>query len=124
MAGRPGRKGQGPFPGGPKRRGGAGDDALERSGSVAPVPVADSAFLRACRCQPVDRVPVWFMRQAGRALPEYRAARGGGSILDAIAQPELAAEPTLQPVRRYGVDAAILFSDIVVPLHAIGFGVD
>jgi uroporphyrinogen decarboxylase len=64
------------------------------------------------------------MRQAGRSLPEYRNARGSGSILDAIAQPELAAELTMQPVRRYGVDAAILFSDIVVPVAAIGFGVD
>jgi uroporphyrinogen decarboxylase len=64
------------------------------------------------------------MRQAGRSLPEYRAARGEGSILDAIAQPALAAELTMQPVRRYGVDAAILFSDIVVPVAAIGFGVD
>jgi len=64
------------------------------------------------------------MRQAGRSLPEYRAIRGSGSILDAIADAELSTEITLQPVRRYGVDAAILFSDIVVPLHAIGFGVD
>ena len=64
------------------------------------------------------------MRQAGRSLPEYRAERGTGSILDAIKQPTLAAELTLQPVRRYGVDAAILFSDIVVPLAAVGFGVD
>jgi uroporphyrinogen decarboxylase len=72
----------------------------------------------------VDRVPVWFMRQAGRSLPEYRAARGTGSILDAIAQPELVAELTRQPVIRYGTDAAILFSDIVVPVAAIGFGVD
>jgi uroporphyrinogen decarboxylase len=64
------------------------------------------------------------MRQAGRSLPEYREARGTGSILDAIARPELAAELTLQPVRRYGVDAAILFSDIVVPVAAVGFGVD
>jgi uroporphyrinogen decarboxylase len=64
------------------------------------------------------------MRQAGRALPEYRALRGEGTILDAIAKPELAAEITLQPVRRYGVDAAILYSDIVVPIAAIGFGVD
>jgi uroporphyrinogen decarboxylase len=63
------------------------------------------------------------MRQAGRSLPEYRAARGEGSILSAIEDASLAAELTLQPVRRYGVDAAILFSDIVVPLHAIGFGV-
>ena len=64
------------------------------------------------------------MRQAGRSLPEYRALRGTGSILEAIADPEVACEVTLQPVRRYGVDAAILFSDIVVPYHAIGFGVD
>jgi len=64
------------------------------------------------------------MRQAGRSLPEYRALRADGSILDAVASPELAAELTLQPVRRYGVDAAILFSDIVVPLVAIGVGVD
>lgn len=64
------------------------------------------------------------MRQAGRSLPEYRALRGSGSILEAIADPALAHEITMQPVRRYGVDAAILFSDIVVPYHAIGFGVD
>ena len=64
------------------------------------------------------------MRQAGRSLPEYRRVRGDGSILDAIKQPELAAEITLQPVRRYGVDAAVLYSDIVVPVHAIGFGID
>jgi uroporphyrinogen decarboxylase len=81
-------------------------------------------FIRACRAEPHDRVPVWFMRQAGRSLPEYREARGSGSILDAIRRPDLAAELTLQPIRRYGVDAAILFSDIVVPVAAIGFGVD
>ena len=81
-------------------------------------------FLAACRREPHDRVPVWFMRQAGRSLPEYRAIRGAGSILDAIRKPELAAEITLQPVHRYGVDAAILYSDIVVPIAAIGFGVD
>ncbi len=84
----------------------------------------DAPFIRACRGLTVDRVPVWFMRQAGRALPEYRAARGAGSILDAIARPELVAELTRQPVERYGTDAAILFSDIVVPVAAIGFGVD
>ncbi len=88
--------------------------------SLRPVP----AFLQACRGRAHDTVPVWFMRQAGRSLPEYRALRGDGSILDAIRRPELAAEITLQPVRRYGVDAAILFSDIVVPVAAIGFGVD
>jgi uroporphyrinogen decarboxylase len=92
--------------------------------SVAGPLGAPSPFLEACRRRPVAHTPVWFMRQAGRSLPEYRAARGGGSILSAIADPELAAEVTLQPVRRYGVDAAILFSDIVVPVHAVGFGVD
>ena len=64
------------------------------------------------------------MRQAGRSLPEYRALRSTGSILDAIADPEIASEITMQPVRRYGVDAAVLFSDIVVPYHAIDFGID
>jgi uroporphyrinogen decarboxylase len=87
-------------------------------------PPTDSSFLAACRGEPHDRTPVWFMRQAGRSLPEYRAIRGSGSILDAIADPELSTEITLQPVRRYGTDAAILYSDIVVPVHAIGFGVD
>ena len=68
----------------------------------------NSPFLRACRSEPADRTPVWFMRQAGRSLPEYKAIKGTVNILDAIKQPELAAEITLQPVRRYGVDAAIL----------------
>ena len=86
--------------------------------------MSEPVFLRACRGESVAHVPVWFMRQAGRSLPEYRALRGNGSILEAIADPALACEITLQPVRRYGVDAAILFSDIVVPYHAIGFGVD
>lgn len=84
----------------------------------------DSDFIRACRGQPHDRVPVWFMRQAGRSLPEYREVRGPGTILDAVADPDRATEITLQPIRRYGVDAAILYSDIVVPVHAIGFGVE
>ena len=100
-----------------------------RLGALAAGPVPSLAmpappFLAACRGEPHERVPVWFMRQAGRSLPEYRAVRGDWSILDAIRQPELAAEITLQPVRRYGVDAAILYSDIVVPAAAIGFGVD
>ncbi len=84
----------------------------------------DGAFLRACRCETVPHTPVWFMRQAGRSLPEYRAARGSGEILTAVGDPELAAELTVQPVRRYGVDAAIVFSDIVVPVAAVGFGID
>jgi uroporphyrinogen decarboxylase len=84
----------------------------------------EGPFLAACRRRPVAHTPVWFMRQAGRSLPEYRATRGAGSILAAIADPALASELTLQPVRRYGVDAAILFSDIVLPVAAIGFEVD
>ncbi|MFP5325849.1 MAG: uroporphyrinogen decarboxylase [Acidimicrobiia bacterium] len=83
-----------------------------------------SPYLDACRGLPVERTPVWFMRQAGRSLPEYRAIKGTTNILAAVAQPELACEITLQPVRRYGVDAAILYSDIMVPVSATGFGVD
>jgi len=86
--------------------------------------VTTGPFLAVCRGEEPERTPVWFMRQAGRSLPEYRSARGTGSILQAIAEPEVAAEVTLQPVRRYGVDAAVLFSDIVVPVHAVGFGID
>ena len=81
-------------------------------------------FLAAARGQQATHTPVWFMRQAGRSLPEYKALRGEGSILDAIKKPELAAEFTLQPVRRHNVDAAVLYSDIVVPAHAVGFGID
>jgi uroporphyrinogen decarboxylase len=87
---------------------------------AVPDPLADSPLLRACRRQPVPHPPVWFMRQAGRSLPEYRTVREGIAMLDACARPDLVAEITLQPVRRYGVDAAILFSDIVVPLKAVG----
>ena len=71
-----------------------------------------------------SRPPVWFMRQAGRSLPEYRKVREGIDMLDSCFMPELLAEITLQPVRRHDVDAAILFSDIVVPLKAAGVGVD
>ena len=85
----------------------------------------DSApFLDAAHGRIGTHTPVWFMRQAGRSLPEYRGVRGEGSILHAIKQPEVATEITLQPVRRYGVDAAVLYSDIVVPPHAVGFGID
>jgi uroporphyrinogen decarboxylase len=84
----------------------------------------DSRFLRACRRQPVDVTPVWFMRQAGRSLPEYRALREKHGMFDIMRSAELTAEVTLQPVRRLGVDAAILFSDIVAPLMAIGVDVD
>jgi uroporphyrinogen decarboxylase len=84
---------------------------------------ADGPFLRACRGEPHDTVPVWFMRQAGRALGEYRAVRERHAFEEVIQTPDLAAEVTLQPIRRYGVDAAILFSDIVTPLQALGLGV-
>ncbi|WP_435846263.1 uroporphyrinogen decarboxylase [Streptomyces diacarni] len=86
--------------------------------------VLDSAFLRACRREPVPHTPVWFMRQAGRSLPEYRKVREGVGMLDSCMRPDLVAEITLQPVRRHKVDAAIYFSDIVVPLKAIGVDVD
>jgi uroporphyrinogen decarboxylase len=80
----------------------------------------NSSLLDACWGKPVERPPVWFMRQAGRSLPEYRALREKHGMFDIFRAPELAAEVTLQPVRRLGVDAAILFSDIVVPLAAVG----
>ncbi|WP_436794942.1 uroporphyrinogen decarboxylase [Actinospongicola halichondriae] len=89
---------------------------------MAPSP--DHPFLATCRGEPTSRVPVWFMRQAGRSLPEYNERKGDLSILDAVEMPELAAELTLQPVKRYGVDAAIFYSDIVVPARAIGFGIE
>ncbi len=86
--------------------------------------LADSVFLSACRREPVPYTPVWFMRQAGRSLPEYRAARSGIAMVDACTKPDMITELTLQPLRRYQVDAAILFSDIVVPLRAAGVGID
>jgi uroporphyrinogen decarboxylase len=84
----------------------------------------ESPFLLACRRKPVPYTPVWYMRQAGRSLPEYRIARSGMGMLEACSQPELIVEITLQPLRRYAVDAAILFSDIVVPLKAVGIALD
>jgi len=97
---------------------------LPLSPSPAPSSVTDSAFLRACRGEPVPHTPVWFMRQAGRSLPEYRAVRANVPMLASCRTPELVVEITLQPLRRYGVDAAVLFSDIVVPLQAVGVGLD
>ncbi|HEY7432913.1 MAG TPA: uroporphyrinogen decarboxylase [Streptosporangiaceae bacterium] len=83
-----------------------------------------SPFVRACRRQPVPYTPVWYMRQAGRSLPEYRAARAGMSMLDACTRADVIAEITLQPLRRFAVDAAIFFSDIVIPLRAVGLDID
>jgi uroporphyrinogen decarboxylase len=90
----------------------------------APANVASSAFMRACRREPVPHTPVWFMRQAGRSLPEYLKAREGVGMLESCLRPDLVVELTLQPVRRHGVDAAILFSDIVLPLKAAGLDLD
>ncbi|MCG7322609.1 MULTISPECIES: uroporphyrinogen decarboxylase [Arsenicicoccus] len=92
--------------------------------SPAPSTPADSLLVRAARRQPVPHPPVWFMRQAGRSLPEYRAVREGTTMFEACRNPELTTEITLQPVRRHHVDAAIFFSDIVVPLAAVGVDVD
>ncbi|MGN0063771.1 MAG: uroporphyrinogen decarboxylase [Nocardioides sp.] len=86
--------------------------------------LADSSFLRAARGEEPDHTPVWFMRQAGRSLPEYLAIREGVTMLDSCMDPAMVTEITLQPVRRYGVDAAIFFSDIVLPLKAVGVDLD
>jgi uroporphyrinogen decarboxylase len=83
--------------------------------------VSADRFLRACRAEPVDATPVWFMRQAGRSLPEYRRIREKHDLIGITRIPELCAEVTLQPVRRLGVDAAILFADITLPFSGIGF---
>ena len=86
--------------------------------------LTESPYLAAVTGRKPSRVPVWFMRQAGRSLPEYRALRERHSMLAACFEPEVACEITLQPIRRYDVDAAILFSDIVVPLRAAGVDLD
>lgn len=83
-----------------------------------------SALVRAARGESVDHTPVWFMRQAGRSLPEYRKVREGVGMLESCRRPDLVTEITLQPVRRHRVDAAIFFSDIVVPLAAVGVDLD
>ena len=84
----------------------------------------DSALLAQLNSEPSDHTPVWFMRQAGRSLPEYRALRENYGMLEACLTPDVAAEITLQPVRRHGVDAAVFFSDIVIPLKLAGIDVD
>src|SRR5690606_34935889 len=85
---------------------------------------ADSTFVRAARGLAVSHTPVWYMRQAGRSLPEYRRIREGVGMLESCMRPDLITEITLQPVRRYGVDAAIFFSDIVLPVKAVGVDLD
>lgn len=86
--------------------------------------LSTAPFIEAANGRTPSRTPVWFMRQAGRSLPEYRKVREGIPMLDSCFMPELLAEITLQPVRRHDMDAAILFSDIVVPLKAAGVGVE
>ncbi|WP_370518828.1 uroporphyrinogen decarboxylase [Microlunatus sp. Gsoil 973] len=92
-----------------------------------PVPeasTAEPALLAAARRRQGDRLPVWFMRQAGRSLPEYHRVRDGLPMIETCNRPDLVTEITLQPVRRYGVDGAVLYSDIMVPLRAAGIGLD
>ncbi|MEU8085423.1 uroporphyrinogen decarboxylase [Micromonospora sp. NPDC049101] len=98
--------------------------SVARDGEPRPGGPADSPFVRACRRRPGPHTPVWFMRQAGRSLPEYREIRATVPMLESCRRPELVTEITLQPVRRHGVDAAILFSDIVVPVAAAGVDLD
>src|SRR5574341_69282 len=82
----------------------------------------DSRFVRACKCLPVDRTPVWFMRQAGRYMPEYRAVRSRYSLVEICKNPELAAEVTITAAENLGVDAAIIFADLLLPLEPMGLG--
>ncbi len=98
----------------------SGPDELSKNDRPEPT----ARFLRACHRLPVDATPVWFMRQAGRYMPEYRALRARYSLLQITQQPDLAAEVTLQPVSRLGVDAAILFADILLILQPMGFDLD
>jgi len=91
---------------------------------AAPSPLDNARFLRACRRQSVDRTPVWFMRQAGRYMAEYRAIRINHPILDIIANPELSAQVTLQPIDAFDLDAAIIFADILLPLVGMGLSLE
>ena len=86
--------------------------------------MAEPLLTRACKRESVERTPVWFMRQAGRSLPEYRELRKHHSLFEVCRQPELCAEVTLQPVRSHGVDAAVLFADIMLPVLGMGIEVE
>ncbi|HEX6701302.1 MAG TPA: uroporphyrinogen decarboxylase family protein, partial [Gaiellaceae bacterium] len=85
--------------------------------------MSEPLLVRACRLEPTERTPVWFMRQAGRSLPEYREIRERYGLFEIVAQPELCAEVTLQPVRRHDVDAAVMFTDIMFPVLPMGVDV-
>jgi uroporphyrinogen decarboxylase len=98
--------------------------AADLPAAASPASRGDARFLRALRGASVDATPVWFMRQAGRALPEYRAIRERATLLEITRDPALCTEVTLQPVRRLGVDAAILFADITTPLAGMGVAFD
>src|SRR5213082_1456654 len=80
----------------------------------------ESRFVKACKAQPVDRTPVWFMRQAGRYMPEYRAVRKQYSLIEICKKPEVAAEVTITAAEGLGVDAAIIFADLLLPLEVMG----
>src|SRR5213596_2201446 len=86
--------------------------------------MSDPLLVRACRREPTERTPVWFMRQAGRSLPEYREIRKRYGLFEVCRRPELCAEVTLQPVRAHGVDAAVMFADIMLPVLGMGVEVE
>ncbi len=86
--------------------------------------MSDPLLVRAARREPVERTPVWFMRQAGRSLPEYREIRKQHGLFEVCRRPELCAEVTLQPVRAHGVDAAVMFADIMLPVLGMGVEVE
>ena len=122
----PGRRagGDGRATGGRDTISSVSDSALPASHPLVTGRTSEAPLVQAARRLPVPHTPVWFMRQAGRSLPEYRKVREGVPMLESCFRTDLVVEITLQPVRRYGVDAAIFFSDIVVPLKAIGIDLD